>query len=99
MHARTTTVNGRPDAIDKTVEQVRSELLPLLEQQAGFKGFTLHVDRLRGKAVGTIYWESQDAMAASEEAVRGLREDAARSGGASDEPLVEHFEVALDTMA
>lgn len=99
MHARTTTVDGQPDAIDKTVEQVRSEVLPLLQQQAGFKGFTLHVDRSRGKAVGTSYWESQEAMEASEEAVKGPREAAARSGGASGEPAVEHFEVAFDTMA
>lgn len=39
-------------------------------------------------------------MQASEEAVlSGAREEAARSGGASDEPVVEHFEVALDATA
>ena len=99
MHARTTTIEGRSDAIDDAVQQVEAELLPLLKQQAGFKGFTVHVNRSSGKVVGTSYWESQEAMEASEEAVRGLREDAARRGGASREPVVEHFEVALDTMA
>lgn len=98
MHARTTTIVGQPDAIDDAVRQVESEVLPLLKQQAGFKGFTLHVNRSTGRAVGTSYWESQEAMEASEEAVRGPREEAARRGGASGGPAVEHYEVAIDTM-
>ena len=99
MHARMTTIQGQPNAIDDAVSQVESELLPLLKEQTGFKGFTLHVDRSSGKVVGTSYWESQEAMDASEEAVSGPREDAARRGGASGAPVVEHFEVAVDTMA
>ena len=99
MHARTTTIEGDPGAIDAAVSEVRSSVLPLLEQQAGFKGFTLHVNRSSGKAVGTSYWDSQEAMDASEEAVRGPREEAARSGGASGSPVVEQFEVAIDTTA
>ena len=97
MHARMTTIEGQPDAIDEAVRQVESEVLPVLAAQAGFKGFTLHLNRSTGKVVGTSYWESEDAMEASEEAVRGPREDAARRGGAAGGPVVEHFEVAIDT--
>jgi heme-degrading monooxygenase HmoA len=99
MHARMTTVEGQPDSIDDAVSQVNDEVLPLLEQQAGFKGFTLHVDRSSGKVVGTSYWDSQEAMDASEDAVRGPREEAARRGGASGGPAVDYFEVVIDTMA
>jgi heme-degrading monooxygenase HmoA len=99
MHARTTTIEGQPDAIDEAVRQVESEVLPLLREQAGFKGFTLHVDRSSGKVVGTSYWESQQAMDASEEAVSAPREEAARRGGASSAPVVERYEVVIDTMA
>jgi heme-degrading monooxygenase HmoA len=99
MHARTTTIEGQPDAIDDAVRQVESEVLPLLREQAGFEGFTLHVDRSSGKVVGTSYWESQEAMDASEEAVSGPREEAARRGGASGAPVVERYEVVIDTMA
>ena len=99
MHARTTTVEGQPERIDDVVRQIESDVLPLLQEQQGFKGFTVHVDRSRGKVVGTSYWESEEAMRASEEAVRGPREEAAQRGGASGGPTVEHFEVAIDTMA
>ena len=99
MHARTTTVEGEPERIDDVVRQIESEILPKLEAQPGFKGFTLHVGRSTGKVVGTSYWESEEAMQASEEAVRGPREEAAQRAGASGGPTVEHFEVAIDTMA
>jgi heme-degrading monooxygenase HmoA len=99
MHARSTTVDGNPERIDDVLGQIESEILPVLEQQDGFKGFTVHVDRSSGKLVGTSYWESEESMRASEEAVKGPREEAAQRGGASGGPTVEHFEVAIDTMA
>ena len=98
MHARVTTVEGDPQRTDEVLGQIESDVLPLLKEQAGFKGFTVHVDRSSGKVVGTSYWESEEAMQASEEAVRGPREEAAQRGGASGAPTVEHFEVAIDTM-
>ena len=98
MHARVTTVEGDPGRTDEVLRQIESDVLPLLEDQAGFKGFTVHVDRSSGKVVGTSYWESEEAMQASEEAVRGPREEAAQRGGASGGPTVEQFEVAIDTM-
>lgn len=99
MYARTTTIEGQADRIDEVVRQVESEVLPVLKEQAGFKGFTVHVNRSSGKVVGTSYWESQQAMEASEEAVSGPREEAAQRAGASGGPAVENFEIAIDTMA
>jgi heme-degrading monooxygenase HmoA len=99
MHARVTMIEGKPESIDEAVRLAESEVLPLLEQQQGFKGFTLHVNRSTGKAIGTSYWESQEAMDASEDAVRSPREEAARAGGASSAPSVERYEVVIDTMA
>jgi heme-degrading monooxygenase HmoA len=94
-----TTIQGQPDRIDDTVAQVQSSVLPVLEEQEGFKGFTVQVDRSSGKIVGTSYWESEETMKASEEAVSGPRAQAAENSGAAGGPTVEHFEVALDTMA
>ena len=98
MHARMTTVEGDPGRIDDALSQIESEVLPVLKDQQGFKGFTVHADRSSGKVVGTSYWESEEAMHASEEAVRGSREEAAQRGGAAGGPTVEHFEVVIDTM-
>jgi heme-degrading monooxygenase HmoA len=97
VFARTTTIEGQADRIDEVVRRIESGVLPVLTQQEGFKGFTVHVNRSSGKVVGTSYWESQQAMEASEEAVSGPRDEAVRSAGAAPAMVVEHFEVAVDT--
>ena len=99
MHARSTTIQAQPERLDEMIRQVQDETVPLLQQQDGFKGFTLHVNRSSGKVVGTSYWDSVDALEASEAAVRGSRESAGETGGGSAAPSVEQFEVVLDTMA
>src|SRR3712207_3620620 len=98
MYARATTIEGRPDAIDEAVRQGWSWVRPPFRGSEGFKGLTLPPARPSWKGVGTSFWEGPEAMAASEEAVRGPREDAARRGGATSAPTVEHFEVLIDTM-
>ena len=98
MHARTTTLELDPSRLDDAIRQLESEDVPRWKELDGFKGFTLLVDRQSGKALGTTYWESKEAMDASEEAVSPSRERAAETGGASSAPRVERFEVAVDTM-
>jgi heme-degrading monooxygenase HmoA len=99
VHARVTTIKMDPGKIDDSVSQLESDDIPTFKQIDGFKGFTLLVDRESGKCIATSYWESSDTMKASEEQVRGSRERAAQTGGATDSPQVEHFEVAVDTEA
>jgi len=99
MHARVTTIQMDPSRIDDAVRGLRENDIPQFEQIDGFKGFTLLVDRQGGKAIGVSFWESAEAMEASEEQVRGSRERAAEAGGASDAPEVQLYEVAVDTMA
>jgi heme-degrading monooxygenase HmoA len=95
MEARVSTIEGQPDRIDNVLSQVESDILPALQQQDGFKGFTLLVDRSSGKVVGLSYWESAAARQASEEVGRQSRERAAETAGGSS-PTVEVFEVAVD---
>ena len=99
MHARVTTLQVDPSKIDDVVAGLRDNDVPRFEQMEGFKGFTLLVDRDSGKVSGTTFWESQEAMEATEEEVKDARQRAAETGGASDEPHVYRFEVAVDTMA
>jgi heme-degrading monooxygenase HmoA len=95
MDARVTTIEGQPDRVDDVIGQVESDVLPTLQQQDGFKGFTLLVDRSSGKVIGLSYWESTDAQQASEQAIRESRERAAETSGAPG-AAVEVFEVAVD---
>ena len=99
MHARVTTIQMDPSRLDDAIRGLRENDVPQFEQIDGFKGFTLMVDRQGGKALGVSFWESADAMEASEDQVRGSRERAAEAGGAAGPPQVELYEVAIDTMA
>ena len=99
MHARVTTIQMDASRLDDAIRQLETEELPRWKEMDGFKGFTLLVDRQSGKIAGTTYWESEQAMDASEEAIGPSRERAAETGGASASPTVERYEVAVDTMA
>ena len=98
MHARVTTLTVDTSKIDDVVDGLRDNDIPNFEQMDGFKGMTILVDRDSGKVSGTTFWESEEAMKATEEQVKDARKRAAEAGGASGEPNVYRFEVALDTM-
>ncbi|HEX2232336.1 MAG TPA: antibiotic biosynthesis monooxygenase [Thermoleophilaceae bacterium] len=99
MHARVSTLQLEAAKIDDVVSQLQERDVPEWEQMDGFKGFTLMADRQSGKTVGVSFWESADAMTASEENIKESRRRAAETGGASGEPTVDRFEVLIDTMA
>jgi heme-degrading monooxygenase HmoA len=94
-----TTLNLQPDRLEDAIRRLEDEEVPRSRELDGFKGFTLLVDRASGKLVGTTFWDSEQAMLDSDAKVAESRARAAEAGGASGEPLVERFEVAVDTMA
>ncbi len=98
MHARITTIEGTADSIDAAVQKARDEVLPILKEQEGWKGFTVLADRGSGKLVGLSFFESEETLRASDSAVAQSRESVAEASGASS-PRVEFFEVVLDEMA
>ncbi len=98
MHARVTRLDLDPGRIDDAVRQLESEEVPQFKELDGFKGFTLLGDRDSGQVIGVSFWESQEQMQSSEEAVKDSRQRAAETGGASGDPAVERYEVLLDVM-
>ena len=98
MHARLSTFEGSPDQtpeqIDESLRQAREELLPQAKQMDGFKGAIILVDRQSGNSRSITFWESEEAMRASEEAANRVREESAEAGG---ETIVgvERYEVGL----
>jgi len=97
VHARVTTMSLDPTRLDEAVARLEEEDLPRFSSLDGFRGFTLLIERASGQVVGTSYWSTKEQMEASEEGVSGLRQRTAEIGGASGEPEVQRFEVALDT--
>ena len=94
MHARMTTLEGSTDRMDEGVREVREHVLPQLQQQEGYKGFLALGDRQSGKTLGITFWESEEALRASEEAANQLREESAEASG-EQVAGVERYEVGL----
>jgi heme-degrading monooxygenase HmoA len=94
VYARISTLEGSPEHIDEGLRQVRENGLPQLQQQEGFKGMVALADRQTGKTLGITFWESEEALKASEEAGDRVREDTAK---AMSETIaaVERYEVGL----
>ena len=94
MHARVSIFEGSPDEMDEALREAREVVLPRGRQMEGFKGMIALGDRQSGKTLGITFWESEEALRASEEAANRLREE---SAVASEETIasVERYEVGL----
>ena len=94
MHARVTTFEVPPDRMDGATRHVREQVVPRLSQMEGFKGFVALGSRQSGKLQGVAFWESEEALRATDEAVVPIREGAAASAGGTV-ARVEEFEVSV----
>jgi len=96
---RMSTLQGSPNQSDEEIEQVlkvlRENILPAARQMDGYKGVISVGDRSSGKGVTLTFWETEEAMQASEEAANKLRQQAADE---MDEEIsaVERFEVYIN---
>ena len=94
MHARMSTLEGPPDRMDEGLRHVREQVLPLLQQQDGFKGFVVFDNRQSGELIGFSLWESEQAMQASEEVGNRTRNESAETMG-DTVAGVERYEVSV----
>lgn len=98
MYARISTLEGSPEQIDEGLDYVRENILPQIQQHEGFKGMIALADRETGKTLGLTFWESEDALRASEEAADKLREDSAEAMRDTI-AAVERYEVGFSVMS
>jgi heme-degrading monooxygenase HmoA len=98
MHARMSTLEGSPDEMDEVLREVREHVLPKLQQQAGFKGFIALGNRHSGELIGITFWDSEQAMQASEEVGARTRSETAEATHDAIED-VERYEVGLFEMS
>src|ERR1700745_1618115 len=92
MYARSTTIQGRPASMYAGIAHTRDSAMPALEGIDGCVGLSLLVDRTSGRCIVTTSWESEEAMRASEESIRPIRDRAAELLGGSRQ--VEEWEIA-----
>jgi heme-degrading monooxygenase HmoA len=95
MYARVNTIEGSPDRMDDLKAHIQEQTLPQLRQMEGFEGFVALGDRQSGKVIGVAFWESEEALQATEQAVSDVRSGAA---GAADGIVasVEEYEVLVN---
>ena len=91
MHARVSTYQFAPDAIDKASEQFDSAMNELDDM----KGAVLLVDRTTGKGMTITYWESQETLTSSRQTADRVRSAATQAASGSIES-VEEYEVLLE---
>jgi len=95
MHARVSTLQGSTDQIDEGIDRIRDMTVPAVKEVDGFKGILSLIDRQTGKSLTVTLWESEGALQASEEEANRIRREAAGNLGATAEPIVDRYEVAL----
>jgi hypothetical protein len=93
MYARTTTVKGQTEAMERGIAIVRDEVLPTVTSMDGCLGLSMLIDRASGECIVTTSWHSESAMRDTAEQVKPLRERAAElMGGMSS---VQEWEIAV----
>lgn len=95
MYVRTAEVRGDPARIDDGTSIVREAIFPLITGMDGCLGMSLLTDHDSGRCIATTAWQSEDAMLASDAAVRPLRERAEEALGSSGPSAVHQWEVAV----
>ena len=67
MFGRQVTLKLKPDAAAELTRIVRSEIIPILQQQKGFRNETLFVAPERSEAIANSFWDTpEDAEAYSQ---------------------------------
>jgi heme-degrading monooxygenase HmoA len=92
MHARTSIMSGDPAKVDEAAKMLEAELYAQLEQVDGFRAVIALGQRDSGKSIVVTFWDTEEAMAASEERANQMRSQAAAELGAGT-PEVERYEV------
>ena len=95
MHARVTTIEGSPDRMDDAERHIQEQTLPQLQNMEGFQGFVALGDRQSGKVLGLAFWESEEALRATEGAVSSVRSGAAEAADGIV-ASVEEYEVLVN---
>lgn len=99
MYARVTTFPGlAPERINATLEQFTEQHVPRLEQEPGFCGVWAGVDYTGGRAIAVTYWESLEALHASDALANEVRAAAVTKSGVDRDrhPVVDRYEIVLE---
>jgi hypothetical protein len=98
MYARVTTFPGlAPERIKATLEQFKEHQLPKFEQASGYRGMWAGVDYTGGRAIAVTYWESMEALRATDPLADEIRAAAVTSAGVDRErrTITDRYEIVV----
>ena len=94
MHARVNRFQDAPELLDQSEKVAERDIVPQLEQVPGFLGVLSMVDRDTGQSLAITFWQSEEAMRASERDADRLRGEINERTG-TEIRTVERYEVTL----
>ncbi|HET9722588.1 MAG TPA: hypothetical protein VFR44_01955 [Actinomycetota bacterium] len=92
MFARATRIKSPSGQLEARMHLTREELIPAASRLDGFEGGVWLVDREAGRFLSVTFWQSEEQLRESEEAIGRLRELAMIEVGGTVES-VERYEV------
>jgi quinol monooxygenase YgiN len=96
MYARSTILMTNPASMDEAIAYMGDEVWPAMRDMDGCVGLSMMCDRESGRYIATSAWEDREAMRASDEHVRPMREQMVdRFGAGVGEPEVREWEIAV----
>ena len=98
MYARVTRIQGDARRMDEGERWFQEDLLPRLERLPGYRDAILLIDRAHGVSLAIVFWESEEAMGASEGPAAGFRLEAEEAMRGSI-TMIERFELAVQASA
>lgn len=97
MYARMVSLQISPEKMDEFIQAWRSAMLPAAQQQQGWKGGRLLVDRDRSKAVIEGLWATEaDEAATGQGTDFSAKQQARLAGLLTAPPVVERFEIVAE---
>jgi hypothetical protein len=98
MYARVTMFPGlAPERIKATLEEFKENFLPRFEQAAGYQGMWAGVDYMGGRAIAVTYWESIEALHATDALADEIRAAAVSKAGVDRNrpPITDRYEIVV----
>ncbi len=93
MYARSTTIRGKPQAMDEGIAYIRDVVMPAVQQMDGCVGLSMLCDRDTGRCIVTTAWADADSLRRSADGVMAMRARGAEIMGGEAE--VAEWEIAV----
>jgi heme-degrading monooxygenase HmoA len=94
MYARSTTVQGDPEALDEAISYVGEKEFPAITGIPGCIGLSMLADRDSGRVIVSSAWADQQALQASKETVRPMQ-DRLMQMLKADDALIQPWDIAV----